>query len=261
VVVKTQRPHRLRPRTSLSKEAALLRALAQPLAGRVPKVFGSARVDIGTGPVEFIVMSRIEGSAVVHQVLDIAARHAVLADLAAVLRAVHATDPANLDRELGDQPLPADQDAEALRRRLESGFADLVQRLDMRPAAWTARITPAEAARQALELLPGGVHQPVVLHSNPGRTHTFADSTGRFTGLIDFGDAYISHPALDLRSWPDPQDRRVLRECYLDGTEASAAWQATWQVVMVLADMAAIAGGTEDAPAAVADLIGLLGGR
>lgn len=34
-VIKTQRPRRLRPRTSLAKEAALLTALAGPLAGRI----------------------------------------------------------------------------------------------------------------------------------------------------------------------------------------------------------------------------------
>jgi hygromycin-B 7''-O-kinase len=36
VAIKTQRPHRLRPRTSLRKEAALLGALADRLAGRPP---------------------------------------------------------------------------------------------------------------------------------------------------------------------------------------------------------------------------------
>jgi hypothetical protein len=30
------------------------------------------------------------------------------------------------------------------------------------------------------------------------------DPAEAFTGLIDFGDAYASHPMLDLRSWPDP---------------------------------------------------------
>src|SRR4051812_16472971 len=56
VVVKTQRPHRLRPRTSLAREAAVLRALAEPLTGRIPQVYGYDRVDTAEGPVEFIVM-------------------------------------------------------------------------------------------------------------------------------------------------------------------------------------------------------------
>src|SRR3954470_19396169 len=40
LAVKTQRPHRLRPRTSLAKEAALLAALAAPLTGRIPALYG-----------------------------------------------------------------------------------------------------------------------------------------------------------------------------------------------------------------------------
>src|SRR5215218_6092713 len=63
VVVKTQRPHRLRPRTSLAKEAALLTALAGALAGRIPRLYGYDCVDTDTGSVEFIVMSRIPGRA------------------------------------------------------------------------------------------------------------------------------------------------------------------------------------------------------
>ena len=44
--------------------------------------------------------------------------------------------------------------------------------------------------------------------SNPGPPHTFVDkSTERFQGLIDFGDAYISHPALDVWRWRWPTER------------------------------------------------------
>src|SRR4051812_48924147 len=64
VVVKTQRPHRLRPRTSLGKEAALLEALAGPLAGRIPAIYGYEQVDTVAGPVELIVMSRVAGQSI-----------------------------------------------------------------------------------------------------------------------------------------------------------------------------------------------------
>jgi hypothetical protein len=47
VVVKTQRPHRVRPRTSLAKEARLLTAPAGPLAGSIPTVFGYEYVPPG----------------------------------------------------------------------------------------------------------------------------------------------------------------------------------------------------------------------
>ena len=261
VVVKTQRPHRLRPRTSQAKEVALLRALAEPLVGRIPRVFGYAQVDSAAGPVEFTVMSRVPGRPVSTQPVDSVHRRAVLDALSAVLRSVHALDPAAVGRVLPDEHgLPVDQDVAALHRRLELGFADLCEHLHARPGRWPLAITVPELARRALDVLPATVAQPpVVLHSNPGLTHTFTDASGLFTALIDFGDAYASHPVLDLRSWPDPLDRRVLRECYLEGTEPSAEWHAVWTAVMVWADVAAVAAGSEYAGAAVADLTALLG--
>ncbi len=80
------------------------------------------------------------------------------------------------------------------------------------------------------------------------------DSTGTFTGLIDFGDAYASHPALDLRSSPDPEDRITLRASYLGGRGASTEWDAVWTVAMVYADLAALAGPARLAERAAADL-------
>src|SRR5215470_13558183 len=44
VVVKTQRPHRLRPRTSLAKEAYLLDRLGARLGDRIPRLLGFDRV-------------------------------------------------------------------------------------------------------------------------------------------------------------------------------------------------------------------------
>jgi Ser/Thr protein kinase RdoA (MazF antagonist) len=56
---------------------------------------------------------------------------------------------------------------------------------------------------------------PVTLHSNPGPGHCFVDpATGRFAGLIDFGDAYRSHPALDVRSWASLDDSRHMLAGY-----------------------------------------------
>jgi hygromycin-B 7''-O-kinase len=205
VVVKTQRPHRLRPRTSLAKEAALLAALAGPLSGRIPTVYGYDRISTEFGPVEFTVMSRIPGQPVHVTALTDAGRRAVLNDVTDVLREVHALDLAALHPP---GLLPADDGAAGLRTRLEPNFADLVEQLQRRTDCWRLPVTPARVAELALDALP---HQltdgPAALHSNPGPTHVFTDSASMFTGLIDFGDAYASHPALDLHSWPDPKDR------------------------------------------------------
>ncbi len=261
VVVKTQRPHRLRPRTSLAKEAALLAALQPVLTGRVPTLFGHDRVDTGAGQVELIVMSRVAGQAVVTRANGPAgaARAEVLGELAAVLRAVHALDPAGL---VSAGLLPVDGGAAELRRRVELGLADLVEHLEAHPSGWPLAVTPAQVAAAALDALPGRLEQPpVVLHSNPGPTHVFVDDRGVFTALIDFGDAYASHPALDLRTWPDPADRVTLRECYLDGRPAGTEWEAVWTVAMLQADLGVLAGGRPQlADAAASGLTARLAG-
>jgi aminoglycoside phosphotransferase (APT) family kinase protein len=255
VVVKTQRPHRLRPRTSLAKEAYLLDLLASPLQGRIPRLLGYDRVDTGPGRVEYVCMTRIPGRAVRQTELTSAARRAVLAELGAVLRTLHATPVATTK-------LPTDADPAALRRHLKSGFADIAD-------AFAARTPPAErlpstvddVIARALDASPDYLaEQPVGLHSNPGPTHVFVDPlTGRFTGVIDFGDSYVSHRAFDLHRWPDPADRLLLREAYLDGAEPDPEFHLLWTVAMIHADLAAIAAGSHYAGDAATDLTVRLG--
>ncbi len=239
VVVKVQRPHRLRPRTSLRKEARLLEALVPSLPGRIPMVFGYDAVATHAGAVEFIVMSRVVGEAVRNVTVTPAGRRRLLGEVADVLRAVHALDAA----PLGDGALlPADDDGSDLRQRLELAFADLVAVLERTPDAWTLRVSPQEVAARAVAAIPDEWGPAVVLHSNPGPTHVFVEKSGTFTGVIDFGDAYRSHRALDLRSWPDPADRVWLHEAYLDGDAPTAEFERVWTVAMLHADLAAIAG-------------------
>jgi hypothetical protein len=80
-----------------------------------------------------------------------------------------------------------------------------------------------------------------VLHSNPGPTHTFvAPSLRTFSGLIDFGDAYLSHPAFDLVRWPAAADRKAVLEGYAGTPEIEAlgsSFVTVWRIVSVLADL------------------------
>ena len=92
------------------------------------------------------------------------------------------------------------------------------------------------------------------LHSNPGPTHAFVDAGGALTGLIDFGDAYLSHPALDLHRWPAVADRLALREGYLDGQAPPGEFDAVWNAGMIYADMNALTGPAELAAQAAGDL-------
>jgi len=254
VVVKTQQPHRLRPRTSLAKEAYLLDTLASRLGARVPRLFGYDKVDTAEGAVEYLCMSRMRGlPARVAEISD-AARPVLLTGLGRLLRTLH-TMPAD------DAVVPRDTDAATLRRRLEFGFGDLADALTGRGGAWTAPVPADEVARRALAALPDTLAgPPVVLHSNASPTHVFVDpDTGQLTGLIDFGDAYASHPALDLHRWPSPADRVMIRDGYLDGGPVGADFDRVWTIAMIVTDMAVIAAGSPYASRATVDLTGRLG--
>src|SRR5689334_21904142 len=82
-IFKTQRPHRVRPRTSLEKEAFHLRQLAEFAPDvSVPRVLDYGRED----DVEYILMSRMPGAAMRSVQLPDAARRTVLRDLGILLR-------------------------------------------------------------------------------------------------------------------------------------------------------------------------------
>jgi aminoglycoside phosphotransferase (APT) family kinase protein len=251
VVVKTQRPHRVRPRTSLAKEARLLTALAGPLAGSIPTVFGYNCADTAEGSVEYLVMSRIPGRAARHAPFAGPARIQLLHALGRLLRRLHAQPVGPLT---GTGLLPTDQDAGALRQRMELALADLVGAIHGHPGCWPLAVAPEEVAVRAIDGLPARFAAPMALHSNPGPTHAFVDADGALTGLIDFGDAYLSHPALDLRTWPAVSDRVALREGYLDGGAPPGDFEAVWTVAMIYADMKAITGPAELAAQASEDL-------
>jgi hygromycin-B 7''-O-kinase len=254
VVVKTQRPHRLRPRTSLAKEAYLLDLLAPSLGRRIPKLLGHDKVDTDQGMVEYLCMTRIPGRAALHGTLGVDTRRALLVELGALLRALHAT-PAEPDR------LPTDADAMALRQRLEYGFGDIADAFTDHDNRWASLSIPLDdVIGQALDALPDtATVVPVVLHSNPSPTHVFVDTTGRFTGLIDFGDSYASHPVLDLHRWPDPADRVGLHDGYLDGATADPEFHRMWTVAMIYTDLAVMAAGSPHTEAAATDLVVRLG--
>uniref|UniRef100_UPI000FCCC191 phosphotransferase family protein n=1 Tax=Actinacidiphila soli TaxID=2487275 RepID=UPI000FCCC191 len=203
------------------------------------------------GSVEYLVMSRIPGRAARHVSVTGPARTQLLHTLGRLLRRLH-TQPAD---QLADSGLfPTDDDAGALRHRLEVALADLVDEIDSRPGCWQLAASPEAVAVRALEALPSRFDTPMALHSNPGPTHAFVDADGAFTGLIDFGDSYLSHPALDLRTWPAVSDRIALREGYLDGEAPQGDFEAVWTAAMIYADMKAIAGRAESAAGAGGNL-------
>jgi aminoglycoside phosphotransferase (APT) family kinase protein len=250
IVVKVQRPHRLRPRTSLAKEAYLLDRLASPLHGRIPRLLGYDRAETGPGVVEYVCMTRVTGQAVRQTDVTGAARRVLLGELGAVLRTLH-------DTSVDNSQLPTDADAADLRKRLENSFGDVADAFADRPEPTVPLPSTVEGSiSRALAALPDRLAEPAVaLHSNPSPTHVYVDpSTSLFTGVIDFGDSYVSHRALDLHRWPDPTDRVTLRDAYLGGAEPSAEFHRMWTIAMIYTDLAAIANGSQHATNAARDL-------
>ncbi|MGI8614485.1 MAG: aminoglycoside phosphotransferase family protein [Nocardioidaceae bacterium] len=258
IVVKTQRPHRLRPRTSLAKEALILRSSAGALGDRVPELFGYGRTEAAEGAVEYLVMSRMPGEALVRRPVEGVARAMLVRDVGKLLAELHDVSTESLVGEL--ELVPVDPDGHALRERLEAGFADLVDLLAERPQRWSFSVAPQDVAELALAMIPGSF-TPVLLHSNPGLTHVFCAEDGAFTGVIDFGDSYLSHPAMDLRTWPDPADRMALREGYLEHANVGVGFEDAWAAAMIYTDMAVIASRPELEAAAQADLAVRLGAQ
>ena len=234
VVMKVQRPHQLRSWTSLEKEVQFLRQIAKddPTLP-VPRVLGYGR----EGSLEYTCMTRMPGDAAVRTPIPDAVREDTLEALGRVIRRVHAVRQAPL-RESG--LFPEEYTPEDLRISVAEDIVALARRIGERNLAWPISIAPEELLRKAVQLVPDTA-SPIALHTNPGPTHTFVDrSSGQFTGLIDFGDAYIGHPVFDLWQWGDPADREAVLAGYMEAGPVDDGFWPMWEVAQIFSDLMAI---------------------
>ena len=253
IVLKVQRPQQLRTGTSLEREVVFLRYLAECAPElSVPRVLGYGR----EGPLlEYTVLTRMPGVAAGRATLAPAAKRRVLEELGGLLRRLHQIPQAPLiDSDL----FPGDRGLPDLQARIGEGFLGLAERLRRESRAWRFPVPPEQIGVRLMLSLPR--HEPMVaLHSNPGPTHTFVDpQTGHFTGLIDFGDAYISHPALDLRRWAGPAEQEAILAGYTAQEPAADGFLAVWRAVRMLSDATVLVSGGEGAEPAADDLGHLL---
>jgi aminoglycoside phosphotransferase (APT) family kinase protein len=154
--------------------------------------------------------------------------------------------------------MPGDRSSADVRARCAELFVELTTLIHERQRAWSLPLSPEALSESALATLPDS-DERVALHSNPWHEHTFVDpTTGAYTGLIDFGDAYISHPTFDLRRWRTREERAALLEGYTHEQPVSDAFIQTWRVAQIIGNLAVIAGSTELGPAAHDDLPRLL---
>lgn len=257
LILKTQRPQQLRPRTSLAKEVFFLNQIAAVAPDlSVPRVVGHGQELAPDGTVvEYTLMTRMPGVAMRHASIDDAARRAVLIRLGVVLRRIHSLPLAPF---VASDLFPGDISFVDTQIRFGNLFNDLADELHATGHAWRLPRTPEQVGAQALAAVPRS-HDRAALHSNPYLEHVFVDpEQGMYSGLIDFGDAYISHPAFDMRRWNRPADREALLQGYTSEAPVSDAFLATWRAVMVLGDMITIAYYPDRATEAEQDLTDLL---
>lgn len=249
IIFKTQRPQQLRPRTSLAKEVLFLNQIALALPDLcVPRVLGYGRAG---KYIEYTVMTRVPGVALRNMNLDRTARLDAMRALGRTLRRIHQLPQAPF---VTSGLFPGDQTSGDLRVRVAELFDDFITRIRNEKRQWSLSLSPEQVASRAFAILPD-TEERVALHSNPWHEHTFVDpTTGKYTGLIDFGDAYISHPTFDLRRWRTHEERSALLQGYTAEQPVSDEFMRTWLVAQIVGNLAVIAQNPTLGPAAHADL-------
>lgn len=251
LILKVQRPQQLRPLTSLAKEVFFLRqldAFTDNCRVPVPRVIGHGRAEPG---IEYTLLTRMPGQAIRRTALTPSARKTALTELGRVLRRIHS---APLEPFIDSGVVPGDLTFMETMTRVAEPLLDRSRDVRDRNLTWTFPLSIEEIAGRALSSLPH-THERAALHSNPYEEHTFVDpDTEVFTGLIDFGDAYISHPALEIRRWNQPADRDAILTGYQEESRVSDDWMAIWRALMIVADVDTMVRVPERADAARQDL-------
>lgn len=192
IILKVQRPQQLRLSTSLEKEVFFLKQLEKYPNISVPKILGYGK----QGTIEYTCMTRMPGIAVRYADITGRQREEMLFELGRMLFLIHSVDIKPF-YESGLFP-DIDKDMDEVKERLKIQFDRALQRLSENLSQ--SEIDKANAS-SAAELNKITDVYVVPCHSNPSPQHTFVDSDNKFSGVIDFGDAYISHPIFDIRRW------------------------------------------------------------
>ena len=227
IILKVQRPGQLRLSTSLEREVFFLKHLEKHCDVKVPRVLGYGK----EGTVEYTVMTRIAGKAYRSADLTAKQRENMFFELGRTLQKIHNID-SKLFYESGLYPdidVPGD-----MKIRLKARFDRVLSWLLERGQISRADIDIA--GKQAAPILDEVPEAEVLtpLHANPGPEHVFVNDDGTFSGLIDFGDSYISHPVFDFRSTP-VRDRSLLLAGYTDGgNELSKNFAQLWNAAYAL---------------------------
>src|SRR5262245_28106801 len=136
-VLKVQRPHRLRPRTSLAKEAFFLHQLTAYPDIVVPHVLGYDRRDT----IEYLVMTRMQGVSALTVELTGEPRIAVLHQLGRTLRRLHALPQAPFS---SSALFPGTRTREEFVARAQATLTQAVQVIEATPDLWQLAVARSE---------------------------------------------------------------------------------------------------------------------
>ena len=182
-------------------------------------------------------------------------RATILFQLGATLRRIHAVPQAPFSES---ELFPGDRTFAAVQQRFRDYFVELAETFQTEGRPWPLGLSLQEVGERVVASLPEN-DERVALHSNPYLEHTFVDPQAHtYLGAIDFGDAYLSHPAFDVRRWNRPAEREALLRGYTSQGPVSAAFMATWRAVMIVGDVIVMAYYPERAAQAADDVAGLL---
>ena len=205
IILKVQRPQQLRNTTSLEREVFFLRQLENIDNVNVPTVLGYGKEDT----VEYTVMTRMPGLAVRYSNISGEQREKMLFEVGKTLYLIHSVDiKPFLESGLFTD---IDNDVNDVKSRLKTHFDRGLKSLSEKVSQVEIDKANNTAMRKLGKITAARI---VPCHSNPSATHIFVKSNNRFSGIIDFGDAYISHGVFDIRRWA-LVDRKPIIDGYM----------------------------------------------
>jgi len=204
VTLKVLRPNRKTSKDYIKREVFLLKQLEAAGVSNIPRSLGYGKDDA----LEYHCMSTIPGVAVRFSELTPTQRIEMLYKLGDTLYRVHHVPLESIyESELGFKSFTSDEE---IRGQVWHYFNLAISKIAERLSPEQIDKALAEAEKHIAKI---NDTVPKLRHADPSDEHVFVDN-GKFSGVIDFGDAYITHPAFDLRRWPH-EDRSDLLKGYL----------------------------------------------
>ena len=226
ITLKVQRPHRVKSEFNIQREVFLLKELEKQGVANVPRTLGYGK----QGAFEYNCMTKIPGLAVRFTELTPEQRANMLQELGKTLYQIH-----NIPLQpFYDSSLAWEKynNADDIQKRVWHYFGIAINKMSRKPTQEQIDDAKAQAGKLICKITGVSVK---IRHADPSDEHTFVKD-GNYTGLIDFGDAYITHPAFDLRRWPEA-DRPALMKGYLGAGKVEDSFLPVCEAIFAVEDI------------------------